>query len=154
MSKLILCGEEPSFMGGVFDTKEMREESHSQAKRLAKKYNSDSINHCKNPEISNIYFHGKLQDDMGFDLVNAVGGELPQLKVGDEIKCIAVLPDNKEVDATLYVGNRPNYYAGDNSGLYCLILYSSEKFDKSNTKKFIWKAWPKANIMVMYTYNK
>ena len=150
MSKLILCGEEPSFMGGLFSTEEMREESHSQAKRLAKKYNSDAVNHCKNPEISNIYFHGKLENDMGFDLVNVVSGVIPQLQVGDELDCTAVLPDDvdydtgivleegKEVDAKIYVGNRPNYYTGDNSGLYCLILYPSEKFDKTNTDTFIW----------------
>jgi hypothetical protein len=136
-NKLIVCTEAPSFMGGMFSTEEQQKETHSQASELAKKYGGGK-SHSKNPDFIKMYFHGKLEDDMGFDLVNAVGGKLPQLKVGDEIKCTAVLPDNKEVDATLYVGNRPNYYAGDNSGLYCLIQYSSEKFDKTNTKSFIW----------------
>ena len=137
--KLIVCTEAASFMAGAFDTEEMREEAHSQAQQLSKKYGGCKSHHTK-PEIDGIYFHGKLWDDMGYDLVNAVGGELPQLKIGDEIKCIAVLPNNKEVDATLYVGNRPNYYAGDNSGLYCLILYSSEKFNKNNTDNIIWSS--------------
>ena len=150
-NKLIVCTEAASFMAGAFDTEEMREEAHSQAQRLSKKYGGCKSHHTK-PEIDGIYFHGKLWDDMGYDLVNAVGGELPQLKIGDEIKCIAVLPDDidydtgiileegKEVDATLYVGNRPNFYAGDNSGLYCLILYSSEKFNKNNTDNIIWSS--------------
>ena len=93
-NKLVVCTEAPSFMGGMLSTEEMQKEAHSQASELAKKYGG-SKSHPKNPDFISIYFHGKLEDDMGFDLVNAVGGELPQLKVGDEIKCTAVLPDNK-----------------------------------------------------------
>ena len=127
-NKLVVCTEAPSFMGGVFDTKESKEEAHSQAQQLSKKYGGCKSHH-KKPEIDGIYFHGKLWDDMCFDLVNAVGGELPQLKVGDEIKCTAVLPDNKEVDAIIYVGRR---IKDDSNSLYCLILYSSEKFIKKD----------------------
>ena len=127
-NKLVVCTETPSFMGGMFSTKENKEEAHSQASKLAKKYGG-AKSHPKNPDFIKIYFHGKLEDDMGFDLVNAVGGKLPQLKVGDEIKCTAVLPDNKEVDATLYVGRR---IKDDSNSLYCLILYPSEKFIKKD----------------------
>ena len=127
-NKLVVCTEEPSFMGGIFDTEEMREEAHSQASKLVKKYGGGK-NHPKNPDFVSMYFHGKLENDMGFDLVNVVGGKMPQLKVGDEIKCIAVLPDNKEVDAVIYVGRR---IKDDSNNLYCLILYASEKFTKKD----------------------
>ena len=127
-NKLVVCTEEPSFMGGIFDTEEMREEAHSQASKLVKKYGGGK-SHPKNPDFVSMYFHGKLEDDMCFDLVNVVGGKMPQLKVGDEIKCIAVLPDNKEVDAVIYVGRR---IKDDSNNLYCLILYPSEKFTKKD----------------------
>ncbi len=127
-NKLVVCTEEPSFMGGIFDTKEMREEAHSQASKLVKKYGGGK-SHPKNPDFVSMYFHGKLENDMGFDLVNVVGGKMPQLKVGDEIKCTAVLPDNKEVNAVIYVGRR---IKDDSNNLYCLILYPSEKFTKKD----------------------
>jgi hypothetical protein len=127
-NKLVVCTEEPSFMGGIFDTEEMRKEAHSQASELVKKYGGGKSHH-KNPDFVSMYFHGKLENDMGFDLVNVVGGKMPQLKVGDEIKCIAVLPDNKEVDAVIYVGRR---IKDDSNNLYCLILYPSEKFIKKD----------------------
>ena len=127
-NKLVVCTEEPSFMGGIFDTEEMRKEAHSQASELVKKYGGGKSHH-KNPDFVSMYFHGKLENDMGFDLVNVVGGKMPQLKVGDEIKCTAVLPDNKEVDAVIYVGRR---IKDDSNNLYCLILYPSEKFIKKD----------------------
>jgi hypothetical protein len=127
-NKLVVCTEAPSFMGGTFSTEEQQKETHSQASELAKKYGG-AKSHSKNPDFIKMYFHGKLEDDMGFDLVNAVGGKLPQLKVGDEIKCTAVLPDNKEADAIIYVGRR---IKDDSNNLYCLILYPSEKFTKKD----------------------
>ena len=145
--KLIVCTEVASFMGGAFDTKEMSEKSHSQAFQLSKKYGGVTNNN--KTKISGIYFHGDLWEDMGYDLVNAVGGIIPQLKVGDEIECIAVLPNNKEVNAILHVGNRPNYYEGDNSGLYCLIMYPKDKINKTadtDTNAWNYIDWGKTNV--------
>ena len=57
-NKLVVCTEAASFMADAFATEKMREEAHSQAQQLYKKYGGCKSHHTK-PEIDGIYFHGK-----------------------------------------------------------------------------------------------
>ena len=109
-NKPVFCGQEPSFMGGLFDTKEEYNKRTTQAQKLAK----NPIN--ENEDFFEIYFDGKLEEMIGFDIVCFVDGVMPKIKAGDKIECIAITPDDKKHDAIIHVSNK-----GRTNDLYCLV---------------------------------
>lgn len=121
INKPVFCGQEPSFMGGAFDNEKTHDKNTTQAQALT----VDPVN--KNKDFFPCYFHGKLEDMMGFDIVSLVDGVLPKIKFGDKIKCIAITPDNKKHDAIMYVGERKWWWTEEQ--LYCLIMLKTEKMD-------------------------
>ena len=118
MNTPVFCGQEPSFMGGSFDDEETYKERTTQAQRLS----GNPVN--KNKEFFSIYFHGELENMMGFDIVSFIDGTFPVIKDGDRVKCIAITPDDEKHDAITYVGKR----VYDNL-LYCLVLLASEELE-------------------------
>ena len=97
MDKPIFCGQEPSFMGGAFDSEEEYLSRTTQAQRLAGK-----------PVNNNI--------------VSFVDGIMPEVKYGDRIECFTVTPDDKKYDAVVHVGRYKS-----NKKLYCLIRLKSDE---------------------------
>jgi hypothetical protein len=109
-NKPIFCGQEPSFMAGFFDTEEEHNKNTTQAQRLGK----NPIN--ENEDFFEIYFDGKLEQMIGFDIVCFVDGVMPKIKTGDKIECIAITPDDKKHDAVIYV-----FTKGKTKNLHCLV---------------------------------
>ena len=134
----VFCGQEPSFMFGLFDDEEQRAEDVAQAIRLA----GNPIN--KNKKVFEVYFDGEIEEMIGFDVVCPIDGVVPKLKYGDKIECIAITPDDKEHDAIMYVGRRtldysngrkilergkmiPLHQSMEWSDIYCVVRLSSDK---------------------------
>ena len=111
----VFCGQEPSFMGGMFDDPTEYYHRTRQAQRLT----GNPINN--NDDHFAIYFHGELEDMMGFDIVSFVDGIMPKIKYGDRIKCIAITPDDIKHTSIIYVGR----YKHDKK-LYCLIKLEND----------------------------
>lgn len=90
MNPLILCSEEPSFFGLGGDNK------RELIDILREKYPDESIGNGFRikgkikQNISRCYFHGKLEEILGFDLVNRVAGNLPEIVHLENIPCTAV----------------------------------------------------------------
>ena len=82
---IIVTTSEPSFMGGMFDDEETKQETHSVALKLHNKYKDSNPAVNENENIWGIYFDGELEDIMGFDIVTLVAGTVPKLKIGDKI---------------------------------------------------------------------
>ena len=115
MDKPIFCGQEPSFMGGAFDSEEEYLSRTTQAQRLAGKPVNNNEDHFP------IYFDGELEMMIGFDIVSFVDGIMPEVKYGDRIECFAIAPDDKKYDAVVHVGRYKS-----NKKLYCLIRLKSD----------------------------
>ena len=125
-SKPVFCGQEPSFMLGIFDTEEEHSEKTSQAQRLG----NNPIN--KNDEFFEIYFHGELEGMVGFDVVCFVDGTMPEINYGDAIECITITPDDKKHDAIIHVGRRKS-----TKQLFCLVRTPNDKLEiKTETVDF------------------
>jgi hypothetical protein len=84
-------------MGGAFDTEEEHNKRTTQAQRLGK----NPIN--ENEDFFCIYFDGRLEEMIGFDIVCFIDGTMPKIKYGDIIDCTVITPDDKEHDAIIIV---------------------------------------------------
>ncbi|MAH43956.1 hypothetical protein CL614_09635 [archaeon] len=110
-------------------------------KSISKKLCENNVPINKNKYFS-CYFHGELEDIMGFDIVNHIGGELPIIKYGDMIAIKSVTMKGKIIDSMMVVGG---YIDVDR--LYALIFTEDEakEFIKKERKlefgmiKFDWK---------------
>tara|TARA_R100000808_G_scaffold23964_1_gene54051 strand:- start:1643 stop:2092 length:450 start_codon:yes stop_codon:yes gene_type:complete len=128
----VFCGQEPSFMFGLFDSEEERSDNTAQAQRLA----GNPIN--KNKQGFEVYFDGEIEEMIGFDVVCHIDGVVPKLKYGDKIECIAITPDDKEHDAIMYVGRRREsekkesrvyhyHQSMEWSDIFCIVRLSSDE---------------------------
>ena len=100
---IILTTSEPSFMGGVFDSKGIHKETHSKTATIADKHNNGKIP-CNPNRYLSIYYDGELEDAMGYDIPCLINGSVPELENGDILPVKTVTLDDKEIDAVMLVG--------------------------------------------------
>jgi hypothetical protein len=107
MNKPVFCTEESSFMASGGDA------VRSQFFRLKKQ---PKLKH----RINSIYFHRRLEEKLGYDIVNFVDGHIPYLKDGDKIKCTTITPKGEEIESILIT------YRKDPNTVYCYIVLSED----------------------------
>tara|TARA_Y100000310_G_scaffold324984_1_gene387691 strand:- start:285 stop:725 length:441 start_codon:yes stop_codon:yes gene_type:complete len=102
-SNIILTTSEVSFMGGFFDDNEAYEHAHKRTAIIAKKHGNGDPPCNPNHHLS-IYYDGKLENEMGYDIPCLISGTVPELKDGDILPVNTVTLDDKKFDAVMLVG--------------------------------------------------
>ena len=119
-NKPVFCGQEPSFMGGAFNTEEDEERVKSQAVRLSKEIDGNPVNLSNN--VWNVFLHGKIENLCEYDIPVLIDGTVPDVQYGNIVECIVYDIKDRPLDCYIVVGKSITV----SNKLYCLIVLKDD----------------------------